>query len=131
MASAVQTTQLIASAAKNNPNLIIAGDFNFKEIDWENEYAPPDKPHQAVFIQGLQDDFLHQHVTEPTRYRDNEIPNILDLVLSSEESLISDLEYLPPLGESNHICMNFNVNCSQHLPDQNKKNLTSLKQTSL
>lgn len=127
MASAIQITQLIATAAKMNPNLIIAGDFNFKEIDWENDYAPPDKPHQAVFIRGLQDCFLHQHVTEPTRYRDNEIPNVLDLLLSSEESLIADLEYLPPLGESDHICMRFSVNCSQHLPSPEQRKLDIFK----
>ena len=127
MVSAVQTTQLIALAAKRNPNLIIAGDFNFKDIDWENDYASPDKPHQALFIKGLQDCFLHQHVTEPTRYRDNEIPNILDLLLSSEESLISDLQYLPPLGESDHICMKFKVNCSQHLPGPEQEKLDIFK----
>ena len=125
MVSAVRTTELITSACKMNPNVIIAGDFNYKEINWDNEYAPSDKQNQTLFIRGLQDCYLYQHVTEPTRHRDNETPNILDLVLSSEESMISDLDYLPPLGESDHICMKFRVNCNQHLsePKQQKLNI--------
>ena len=114
MASALSTIQLISAACKINPTLVIAGDFNYKDIDWDNEFAPPDKQNQLFFIRGLQDCFLHQHVSEPTRYRDNETPNILDLVLSSEENMVCDLEYLPPLGESDHVCIRFNVKCTQH-----------------
>ena len=47
----------------------------------------------------LVSDPIFQHVTEPTRYRENERPNLLDLVLSSEEGMVQDLRYLPPLGK--------------------------------
>ena len=36
-------------------------------------------------------------MTEPTRYRVNETPNVLDLILSSEEGMVQDLAYNPPL----------------------------------
>ena len=35
--------ELIRAAYQHNSNLLIAGDFNYKEIDWKNEYAPPGK----------------------------------------------------------------------------------------
>ena len=41
MKSANITCQLIKSAYERNNNLIIIGDFNYKEIDWVNDYAPP------------------------------------------------------------------------------------------
>ena len=96
MKSANITSQLVKTAYERNNNLVIAGDFNYKEIDWTNEFAPPGKEHQTVFINALQDCYMYQHVTEPTRHRPNEIPNLLDLILSSDESLIRDLKYLPP-----------------------------------
>ena len=100
---------LISTACQINPNVVIAGDFNYKEIDWQNEYAPPDKQHQTLFIKSVQDNFLHQHVSEPTRYREKDTPHLLDLVFSTEESSIRELEYLPPLGDSDHLCLQFKV----------------------
>jgi hypothetical protein len=115
MKSSTITSQIIKSAYEKNNNIIIGGDFNYKEIDWENEYASPNKEHQSNFINAIQECYLHQHVSEPTRFRVNETPNLLDLVLSSEESLIRDLEYHPALGESDHICLRFNVMCGKQV----------------
>ena len=101
--------KLISEAYQRNPNLLIAGDFNYKEIDWLNENASPGQQHLQDFINTLQDCFFYQHVTEPTRYRANETPNVLHLILSSEEGMIEDLAYNPPLGESDHICLTFKL----------------------
>ena len=108
-----------------NSTVIITGDFNYREIDWENEYAPPDKENQRHFIKSLQDCYLFQHVSEPTRYRQDENPNLLDLVLSGEEGMVCDLDYLPPLGESDHVCIRFNVKCTQstEIPETKKRNI--------
>ena len=113
MKSATLTSQIVKLAYEKNDNVIMVGDFNYKEIDWENEYAPQSKEYQSKFINALQECFLHQHVSEPTRFRVNETPNLLDLVLSSEESMIKDLSYQPPLGESDHLCLRFNVICGK------------------
>ena len=48
-------------------------------------------------------------MTEPTRYREGENTNLLDLILSSEEGVVHDLSYHPPLAESDHICLKFDV----------------------
>ena len=68
-----------------------AADFNYKEIDWDNDYTTLE--HQAKFINAVHEYFLYQHATEPTRFRANETPNLLDLLLSSDESMIKDLSY--------------------------------------
>ena len=125
LASAISTSRLITSACRMNSTVIITGDFNYREIDWENEYAPPDKENQRHFIKSLQDCYLFQHVSEPTRYRQDENPNLLDLVLSGEEGMVCDLDYLPPLGESDHVCIRFNVKCTQstEIPETKKRNI--------
>ena len=99
--------KLLKAACDLNPNILIAGDFNYKGIDWVNEYAPIGKQHLLEFIDTIQDCFLFQHVTEPTRFRENEQPSLLDLILSKEENMVQDLTYLPPLEKSDHVCLQF------------------------
>ena len=112
--STKKVCDLILSAYQSNSNLIIAGDFNFKEIDWENECWPINKSHLGYFIETIQDCYLYQHVSEPTRFRANDVPNLLDLVMSSEEGMIQNVSTHPPLGESDHLVITFNVVQSQH-----------------
>ena len=73
-----------------NNNLIITGNFNYKNINWEHQHAINGQNYLLDFICAIQDCFLFQHVTEPTRFRENEIPNLLDLILSSDETMIQD-----------------------------------------
>ena len=113
MKSATVTSQLIKLAYATSDSVVIAGDFNYKEINWECDYSAQE--HQSVFINGLHECFLHQHVTEPTRFRENETPNLLDLLITSDESMIADLAYHPPLGESDHLCLRFNVRCGKEV----------------
>ena len=101
--------ELMTKACQYNKNVVIAGDFNYKNIDWENQLAINGHRHLADFIESLQDCFMFQHVTEPTRYRVNEANNILDLILSSEEGMVQDLSYHPRSGQSDHICMEFKL----------------------
>ena len=101
--------ELITKACQYNKHVIIAGDFNYRNIDWENQFATNGHRHLEEFIDTLQECFLFQHVTEPTRYRENEASNLLDLILSSEEGMVKDLSYHPPLGQSDHICLRFKV----------------------
>ena len=109
MKSSKRVSGLLDAACLRNDSVVIVGDFNYKDIDWTNEYAHPDQRHLIHFLNKLKDNFLYQNVTEPTRYRKDNIPSILDLVLSSEEGMIQNLQYMPPLGESDHLCLRFDV----------------------
>ena len=59
-------------------------------------------------IDKLNDLFLCQHVNEPTRYREYQSPNTLDLVITNEEHMIKDISYQPGLGLSDHVYLSFN-----------------------
>lgn len=102
------------AAEKNKERLLICGDFNYPEIDWENDYvnSEPIKP----FIEALQDCYLHQHICNPTRYRDGQEPSLLDLILTTEEGMVHDLSHNPGLGDSDHETISFNVNCYKDVP---------------
>jgi len=85
-------------------HLLICGDFNLKDITWldycGNTYIEP-------FLDMIDNLFLFQHVTEPTRYRSSDPPSFLDLVFTNELDIINDISYSPPLGNSDHVCIYF------------------------
>ena len=56
------------------------------------------------FLKVLQDNFLKQVVTEPTRGE-----NILDLVLTNNENMINEVEVGSQLGSSDHREIRFNL----------------------
>ena len=70
---------------RNNTRLLICGDFNYPEIDWECDYVKNEvlKP----FIVILQECHL-RHVCNPTCYRDGQKPSLLDLILTTEEGMV-------------------------------------------
>ena len=52
-------------------------------------------------INRINDCFLHQHVKEPTRFKNNE-SSTLDLIFTKEEEDIVNIRGLQPLGHSDH-----------------------------
>ena len=57
------------------------------------------------------DNFLCQHIQEPTRVRGNDTPNLLDLIFTNEKNMINNIEYQSPLGKSDHSVLTFKFNC--------------------
>ena len=68
------------------------------------------------FIATLQEHHLYQHVCKPTRYRDGQETSLLDLILTTEEGMVENLEHSPGLGESDHECLFFTLNCYRDTP---------------
>ena len=93
--------------------VLMMGDFNFPNGDWEswNNKSDNTETQDYKFIQCIQDNFLHQHVNKPTRWRGTDTPHVLDLVFTNEENMVSELEYLSPLGKSDHCVLQFQFNC--------------------
>ncbi|WP_219823778.1 hypothetical protein, partial [Enterobacter cloacae complex sp. 2DZ2F20B] len=50
-----------------------------------------------------------QIVEEFTRFRSGQNPSLLDLIFVSNDNLATDLQYLPPIGKSDHALLTFNV----------------------
>ena len=88
--------------------VLLFGDFNFPEIDWENHLVPEEGrgggSHEEArnFLNDIDDAFLVQHVYENTRARGRDNPSCLDLILSESEDTVNSVKYLAPLGSSDH-----------------------------
>ena len=114
--------------AARHKNTLILGDFNYRDIDWENNVGSSSDSEE--FINVVNDNFLKQLVNQPTR--DN---NILDLILTNKENLVCDLEIGGRLGNSDHEEIRFNFKRESGIknenkimmPDFRKANFTELK----
>ena len=104
------------------------GDFNFKDIEWPSMSTHEDKESkESKFIETIQDCFLYQDVTLPTRCRGTDRPSTIDLALTNEEKPIGNLSHLAPLGKSDHCFLSFEFieNVSVNLMSQKRYQNTS------
>ena len=91
--------------------MVIMGDFNLPEIDYENYMVRGDnESYQARFFEITQDMFLVQNVFEVTRIRQGQQPSKLDYIFTKEEDEIVQLEYMCPLGLSDHVGLKWKYN---------------------
>ena len=81
-------------------HVLVVGDFNFPDIDW-NTWNSRDRFCQE-FIESLRDSYLEQMVDKPTRFRINQNPSVLDLILVNDSNAIQSIDYLSPVGNSDH-----------------------------
>ena len=93
---------------------LVVGDFNLNRIQWNPEpelsaLISNDSP-EYMFLECIRDTYFHQHVTEPTRYREGQRPTCDDLLFSTSEQDISDIEYSAPIGLSDHLTITFKLN---------------------
>ena len=92
---------------------LVMGDFFLPKINW-NIWESTSANLADIdnrFIEVLRDAFLWQHVNTATRNRHKENPSLLDLIITNEEGMISELEIMSPLGSSDHSCLHFHFNC--------------------
>ena len=106
---------LISKVCQGDDNeTIVVGDFNFPNINWNSVSTTKSiESPEYVLLQTIQDNFLYQHVTAPTRQRGSDNPSILDLVFSKND-VIADLTVSSPIGKSDHGTIKFNVNVGTH-----------------
>ena len=110
--SLTEISDLLKLEISNNhvSHRIIAGDINIKDINWRLGMSTMGENHiSSRFMEIVRDNYLHLHVLLHTREREGTAPSTLDLVFSNEENIIKNLDYQPPLGNSDHCVLTFNI----------------------
>ena len=93
-------------------HLLVTGDFNLPQINWATSFcSAPESHHAHKFLVAIHDCLLFQHVTQPTRFRDGVAPSLLDLVITNEDGMLTSLQYLPGLGKSDRVVLDFGLAC--------------------
>jgi len=90
--------ELVTELAASRKHFMLVGDLNYSFKKWPLD-ADTDAPSEEVrqFIECLDDNFLTQHVTVPTRNN-----SILDLIITDEQHMIHDILDLRALDNSDH-----------------------------
>ena len=111
---------LLEIASRKYSHTVLMGDINLKNIIWENmgiTYGLCNSPDSNLFdnqfLECLKDCLFFQHVVENTRQRGSDAPSLLDLIITNEEGLIDKLEFLSPLGKSDHSVIGFDIICEE------------------
>ena len=79
------------------------GYFNCGHIQWKSLESTGGEDQQFIFL--IQENFLTQHVLEPTREE-----NVLDIVLSSQKELVDNVKIHETVGNSDHNQIHFDIN---------------------
>ena len=93
--------------------LTLCGDYNLPRIDWNaNRCLDSDGSYSQKFLDMIDELCLYQHATEPTRFRGVQ-KSCLDLIFTNEENMVEEVEELPPIGKSDHICQKWELVVSE------------------
>ncbi|XP_063920755.1 uncharacterized protein LOC135135589 [Zophobas morio] len=100
------------------------------DVDTGNNRLSFRDPAQLL-VNLLNDSRLRQLVTKPTRYRTGQSPSTLDLILSSDNTSLANLDYLPPIGISDHVTLKVDLQIcsipSKKRIDTFKRSITDYK----
>ena len=95
---------------KRYTHLLLMRYFNYPQIHWLNWTSLECSDHPSTkLIETIRDNFLFQHISTPTRFRQNQQPNTLDLIFTNEEQFIQQAEISHSLGLSDHCIISFDI----------------------
>ena len=119
--SAPSNLELLATSLRNtqakfkNAILLIAGDFNLADIDWDDRIVIPyatESPKCVLLLDVCNEFFLDQMVKESSRIQDT-IKHVLDLVLTTHPNFIAHCKVVA--GISNHEVISSSINSKPNL----------------
>ena len=96
----------------NKSNVLLAGDFNAPDIDWQNPETSSTCKTSERLLEIIDEHDLTQLVQEPTR-RQGEIQNILDLVLSNNKNLGRNVTIIPGISDHDMVLFTVRPSCKK------------------
>ena len=108
----IELIALLQEFLSRSQRMLIVGDFNLPEINWMEQCAPRGTPGETL-LDWLHTHGLTQHVMQATRFRDQQRPSLLDLVITRYSSDVSSIVLEDPIGKSDHAVVRL-VLCSKH-----------------
>ena len=99
---------------RKDSTVLLLGDFNSKEVNWEEMEVNGDTGEWGEdLLQLVMVNTMEQWVRENTRYRGEDEPTMLDLVFTKKPETCPTIEYLCPMGKSDHVVMEIELKGSE------------------
>ena len=114
------------SVQHSQKRLILCGDINYRNIDWENWLYPENDEdsdevtEEQALVETTRDCFMMQHITEVTRARGNNRGSVLDLLFTWDYEIINDIGIEAPIGKSDHALISAEIPGSAQINGRNK-----------
>ena len=100
-------------AALHKNNVILTGDFNAPDVNWDNPLDQDDLTTASKrLLEVLDDNDLIQFVKEPTR-RQGTTQNILDLVLSNNKDIIGGVKVIDGISDHDIVLFTVKTSCQR------------------
>ena len=96
---------IVKNICSTYKNVIVCGDFNYPCINWNLLHASTTSG--QMFLDAILDSYLVQVIDKPTRG-----DNILDLILTSNEALVENINIEEPFASSDHCVVKFDITCN-------------------
>ena len=97
----------------DNCTILLGGDFNVPEIDWEIPVVKPGCHHKAMcdrLIEITSEHHLEQLQREPTR-----LDNILDLLFTNKPALVKEVSIMPGLSDHSTVLVDTYLNIKPNI----------------
>ena len=109
----------IGDKSKEYSSIVLVGDFNFPNIDWNLCTGKDDMSNN--FIEAVRDAFLYQIVEENTRSQVDQNPSLIDLILVNDENMVEEVKHSDPIGRSDHCVLDFTLKVNSWKANQGKE----------
>ncbi len=124
---------MLKKLVRHNVESVVVGDLNLPNVSWisGSVNAPLSTNNKVMTVQQQFLDCVHENglvwfiTDEITRRRvvdGNLQESTLDQVFATNDALINDVNIVSPLGKSDHVCFNIELN----LVEKNKQNVVSV-----
>lgn len=97
-----QIFNLLKSTELERDAILLFGDFNFPNLEWIDGIPTGKSEVELDFVDALNDTNLTQLISSLTRFRADDTPSLLDLLLTSEPALVTPPVTGAPIGRSDH-----------------------------
>ena len=107
------TGNCLKKILRESKNITLMGDFNCKEVCWEEWSTEGGKDSWGNTLLNLvMSNMMTQWIGENTRFKGDEEASRLDLLFTKELDIIDEVKYQCPLGKSDHLLIEFELSSS-------------------
>ena len=109
-------------ASKKLKNLIVFGDFNHPHIDWEFNSCNKYENHpDSLFLFEMLKIRTNQLINKTTHHKPLCKPSLIDLIITKEPDLVTNIKHNPPIGNSHHDTITAVINTDFVLKNEKKQ----------
>ena len=127
------TTEHLNRIIGKNKKVLLVGDFNCKEINWGTlESYGREKSWGEKLLTLTMENAMKQWVQESTRYRGDDEPSRLDLVLTKGVELAKEVDSMCPIAKSDHVILEIQIESNMKWrKEEHKRNRRNYRKASI